>query len=92
MLKPSVADTQVMTPAKIIRLGMIIVGSHILFRIGNAMRSDDVGATCSPFAEKARAELHRSGILWPNSLQMPRVQAVPPPFSAPARRTFFEVA
>ena len=50
MLKPSVANTQIMIPAKLIELEVIIIFVRILLSIGNAVGSDDMGATCSPFA------------------------------------------
>ena len=48
MLKPCVSDTQVMVPAKIIELEVIIVFSKILLRIRNTVGSDDVGTSFSP--------------------------------------------
>ena len=50
MLKSSVTDTQVMFPAKIIKLAVIIICSQIFLCIRNAMGFDDMGATSSPFA------------------------------------------
>ena len=39
-----------MLPEKVTKLGVIIICRQILFRIGNAVGSDDMGANWSPFA------------------------------------------
>ena len=48
MLKPGVSDTQVMVPAKMIKLGMIVVFGKIFLCIENTVGSNDVGATVPP--------------------------------------------
>ena len=57
MLKPCVADTQVMVPAKMIKLEMIVVFGKILLYIGNTVGSDDVGATMPPLT-RTRVSIH----------------------------------
>ena len=49
MLEPSVSDTEVVIPAKIIKLEVIFVLGKIFLCIGNTMGSDEMGTSFSPF-------------------------------------------
>ena len=48
MLEPGVTNTQVVIPAKVIKLEMIRIFVQILFRIGSSLGSDEMGTSFSP--------------------------------------------
>ena len=48
MLKPGVTNTQVMIPAEVIKLEMIVIFGKIFLRRGNTVGSDDMGTSFSP--------------------------------------------
>ena len=58
MLEPCVTNTQVMIPAKIIELVMIVILVKILVSIGNAVGSEQVGTACSPLP-RTRVCVHK---------------------------------
>ena len=61
MLKPGVSDTQVMIPAKVIKLGVIIIFGKIFLRIGNTVGSNDVGPSFPPLT-RTRVSIHEDDL------------------------------